>query len=241
MPHARLVARVRDRQEGPRHGPHRPQAQAPDHDAAARAAGRGSDDGRGARHLQRRGDRGALPQPRVRGRRLRRREPVHPLHAREGRDDLARGSADRGLQEAAAGRAADARELAPAPEPAVLRPQALRPHARRALQAERAPARLRRHRERRPAHPDERARAHHARTSSTLVRRLVWLPRRKGVPADSTNYADDSAYRRNDADRARARRVRALRQPPAARRRRADPGGLPHRPVPHGAGRARDA
>ena len=34
----RLVARARDRQEGPRHGPHRPQAQAADHDAPARAA-----------------------------------------------------------------------------------------------------------------------------------------------------------------------------------------------------------
>ena len=37
----RLVARARDRQEGRRLRPHRPQAQAADHDAAARAAGRG--------------------------------------------------------------------------------------------------------------------------------------------------------------------------------------------------------
>ena len=35
------------------------------------------------------------------------------------------------------------------------------------------------------------------------------------------------------------RRVRALRQPPPAHGRRADPGGLPHRPLPHGARRAR--
>ena len=40
-------------------------------------------------------------------------------------------------------------------------------------------------------------------------------------------------------DRARPGRVRALRQPPAAHRRRADPGGLPDRPLPHGAGRPR--
>ena len=35
------------------------------------------------------------------------------------------------------------------------------------------------------------------------------------------------------------RRVRALRQPPPAHRRRADPGGLPDRPLPHGARRPR--
>ena len=40
-------------------------------------------------------------------------------------------------------------------------------------------------------------------------------------------------------DRRRARRVRALRQPPPAHRRRADPGGVPRRPLPHGARRAR--
>ena len=42
-PHAepRLVARARDRQEGHRLRPHRPQAQAADHDAAPRAPGRG--------------------------------------------------------------------------------------------------------------------------------------------------------------------------------------------------------
>ena len=40
-------------------------------------------------------------------------------------------------------------------------------------------------------------------------------------------------------DRARPGRVRALRQPPPAHRRRADPGGLPDRPLPHGAGRPR--
>ena len=39
----RLVARARDRQEGCRLRPHRPEAQAADHDAAAGAAGRGPD------------------------------------------------------------------------------------------------------------------------------------------------------------------------------------------------------
>ena len=46
----RLVARARDRQEGHRLRPHRPQAQAADHDAAPRAAGRGPDDRLPARH-----------------------------------------------------------------------------------------------------------------------------------------------------------------------------------------------
>ena len=41
----RLVARARDRQEGHRLRPHRPEAEAADHDAAPRAAGRGPDHG----------------------------------------------------------------------------------------------------------------------------------------------------------------------------------------------------
>ena len=41
---ARLVARARDRQEGHRLRPHRPEAQAPDHDAAPRAPAGGPDD-----------------------------------------------------------------------------------------------------------------------------------------------------------------------------------------------------
>src|SRR6202035_3124310 len=40
-------------------------------------------------------------------------------------------------------------------------------------------------------------------------------------------------------DRRRARRVRALRQPPPAHDRRADPGGVPCRSLPHGARRPR--
>ena len=73
----------------------------------------------------------------------------------------------------------------------------------------------------------------------TLARKLVSLPDMLGVPHDSRDYADDCPQPPARSDRARARRVRALRQPPAARRRRADPGGLPHRPLPHGARRAR--
>ena len=48
----------------------------------------------------------------------------------------ARGGAGRGVQEAAPGRAADARELEGAAARALLRPEALRPHAGRPLQAE---------------------------------------------------------------------------------------------------------
>ena len=53
MPSPRLVARARDRQEGRRLRPHRPQAQAADHDAAARAAGRGPVHRLPARHVAR--------------------------------------------------------------------------------------------------------------------------------------------------------------------------------------------
>ena len=53
------------------------------------------------------------------------------------------------------------------------------------------------------------------------------------------DYALEAAVDAARADRRAPRRVRALRQPPPAHRRRADPGGLPHRPLPHGARRAR--
>ena len=106
----RLVARARDRQEGCRLRPHRPQAQAADHDASPRAAGRGSVDRVPARHELERGDPEAVRQL-----------DLHRAHAREGRDHARGGGADRGLQEAAAGRAADARQR-PQPAPhAVLR------------------------------------------------------------------------------------------------------------------------
>ena len=155
---ARLVARARDRQEGPRHGPHRSQAQAADHDTPARAPARGPDDRLRHGHDVQRGDRRSLPRSEDQGR-----EPLHRVHAREGHHDARRRGADRGLQEAAPRRAADARQRARAPALALLRSQALRPHEGRPLQAQPAPARLGRHAGRRPADPDGRARAHHAR------------------------------------------------------------------------------
>ena len=129
---ARLLARARDRQEGHRLRPDRPQAQAADHDAAARAAGRGPDDGLPARHEHEREDPRAVRQL-----------AVHPEHARQGHHDARGGGADRGLQEAAPGRAADARQRAQPAAGALLRPEALRPDQGRPLQAEPAARRRR--------------------------------------------------------------------------------------------------
>ncbi len=132
----RLLARARDRQEGQGLRPHRPQAQAAGHGAAA-----------GDGLLGRRRD----PQP-VRGLAL------HPQHDRErhrGHEDRGR-RPDRAVQAAAPGRAAVGRRRQSAAPPALLRPEALRPHARRSLQAELASAP--RHRPR-DAHAD--ARRHH--------------------------------------------------------------------------------
>ena len=76
-----------------------------------------------------------------------------------------------------------------------------------------------------------------------LVRELVSLPKRLGMPEDGEveikDYAAEATEHAARARRRAPRRVRALRQPPPAHRRRADPGGVPHRPVPHGARRAR--
>ena len=105
-----------------------------------------------------RGHRRPLPRSEDQGR-----EPLHQLHAREGHHDARRRGADRGVQEAAPRRAADAGQRARAPALALLRSQALRPHEGRPLQAQPAPARLGRHAGRRPADPDGRARADHAR------------------------------------------------------------------------------
>ncbi len=115
----RLVAGARDRQEGQGLRPHRPQAQAARHGAAARDGLR-----RG------RGDHADL-----------RELALHPQHAglRHGGDAHRRGRADRAVQEAAPRRAAVGRERQGAAQPAVLRPQALRPHARGPLQAQLAP------------------------------------------------------------------------------------------------------
>ncbi len=160
---------------------------------------------------------------------------LHPPDARRRhRGDAHRGGrADRAVQEAAPGRAAVDRRRALTAQPAVLRPQALRPDARRPLQAELAPGP--RHRPRYP-HPDPRR--HHrpgqgARLAAPAARDARGAGergqglRRRGV--------DDAAR----ADPGSPRRVRALRQPPSAHRRRADPGGVPDRSVPHGARRAR--
>ena len=68
-------------------------------------------------------------------------------------DPHRRGRADRAVQEAAPGRAAERRQRQGAAQPAVLRPQALRPHARRALQAQLAAGPRHRHRH---AHADPR-------------------------------------------------------------------------------------
>ncbi len=80
---------------------------------------------------------------------------LHPPHARRrprGRPDR-RGLADRAVQEAAPGRAAVDRRRQGTAEPAVLRPQALRPHARRAVQAQQPP---RSEHRRGDPHPDPR-------------------------------------------------------------------------------------
>ena len=76
-----------------------------------------------------------------------------------------------------------------------------------------------------------------------LVRELVSLPKLLGIPEERRER--DQGLRRRGAElparagRRPPRRVRALRQPPSAHRRRADPGGVPDRPVPDGARRAR--
>ncbi len=72
-----------------------------------------------------------------------------------------------------------------------------------------------------------------------LIRRLVALPIKIGLPEDSKDFAADGATMPARRDRRRSRRVRALRQPAPAHGRRAHPGGLPHRPLPDGARRPR--
>ena len=78
-----------------------------------------------------------------------------------------------------------------------------------------------------------------------LVRELVSLPKLLGIPEDGEveikDYAAEAASLPARAGRRPPRRVRALRQPPPAHRRRAHPGGVPRRPVPDGARRPRAA
>ena len=160
---------------------------------------------------------------------------LHPQHDRRGHrsDALRRGLADRALQEAAPGRAAERGWREGAPPAALLRPQALRPHARWSLQAQLAPRPGRRHR-----HPHAHPRGHHRPRSR--ARAAPEAPRHaRGPESEIKDYAAEAANASARARREAPRRVRALRQPPPAHRRRADPGGLPDRPLPHGARRAR--
>ena len=212
------MARARDRQEGRRLRPDRPQAQAADHDAAPRAPARGPVHRGRARHVLERGD----PRP------LRQLD-LHRQHPREGRHDPRGRGRHRGVQEAASGRAADARQRPEPPARTVLRPEALRPDQGRAVQAEPAP-RGRRPAGRSGADDDRHRRARQAPgESSDEARRARGLEGlRRGL---------EGAVARPDPQG--ARRVRALREPPAAHRRRADPGGVPGRPLPDGAGRPR--
>ncbi len=139
------------------------------------------------------------------------------------------GGADRGLQEAAPGRAADARQRPQPAAHAVLRSQALRPDQGRPLQAE--PAARRERAGRRPRADD---RGHpRARPQARLLPTQLGV--RRGVEGLRCGRDHDAPR----ADRARARRVRGLRQPPSPHGRRADPGGVPGRPLPHGARRPR--
>ncbi len=120
---------------------------------------------------------------------------------------------------------------------ALLRPQALRPHPGRPLQAQR-PARPR-HRPRQPGpHP---RRHHRPGQGAGQPAEAARHPRgdRRGEPDQGLRRGGDHLPAR--AGRRAPRRVRALRQPPPAHGRRADPGGLPDRPLPDGARRPRAA
>ncbi len=78
-----------------------------------------------------------------------------------------------------------------------------------------------------------------------LVKELVGVPKILGIPEEIDeespikDYAAEAVHLSARAGPRSPRRVRALRQPPPADRRRADPGGLPDRALPDGAGRAR--
>ncbi len=160
---------------------------------------------------------------------------LHPQHdrSRHRADAHRRGRADRAVQEAASRRAAERGERQGAAQPAVLRPQALRPHARGPLQAQLASRARHRHRHAH-AHPRRHPRA---RKGARLAAQDPRHARGAGVRNQGLRGRGDEHAAR--ACRRAPRRVRALRQPPPAYRRRADPGGLPHRALPHGAGRAR--
>ena len=207
----RLLAGAGDRQEGPRLRPHRPQAQAAGHRAAARdGLRRGREAPRDVRQL-------GLHAP-------------HDRRRHRGDEDRGR-RADRAVQEAAPGRAALGRRRPQPARAALLRPEALRPHPGRPLQAERPPRP--RHR---PRHPGPDPRRHHrpgqgAHPAAEAARRL--RGDRRGEPDQGLRRGGDHLPAR--AGPRAPRRVRALRQPAPAHGRRADSGGLPDRPLPDGA------
>ena len=163
-----------------------------------------------------------------------RRLRLHQEHHRQGHDALAGRGAGRALPQAAPRRAADPRRRhGDAPRP-LLRPQALRPLARRPPQAQRAPAqphqaraapRRRRARARQRRHHRAHQAAHLAARQARRARGRQGLRRRGRLAAAHAPRGD----------RPRDRRVRALRQPPPAHRRRARAGRVPHRAGAHGA------
>ncbi len=193
----RLVARARDRQEGHRLRPHRPEAEAPDHDAAARPPRAGPVHGLGARHDLEREDPRALRQ-----------QPLHRDDARQGPLHARGGGPHRGLQEAAPGRAADGGQRPQPAQLAVLRPQALRPDEGRPLQAEPAPRRGRA-----GGHPRPHDAGHHrarppARLAPERDRRpggLEGLRRRRGRPVTATRSGPSSTSTSTSATGACAR------------------------------------
>ena len=188
----RLLAGARDRQEGARLRPHRPQAQAAGHrSAAGDGLRRGREAPRDVRQLG-----------------------LHPPHDRRGhrRDQGRGGRADRALQEAAPGRAAfGGRRPGPA-RAALLRSQALRPDQGRPLQAERAPRPGHR-----PRHPGPDPRRHHRPGQGARLH-----PEDPRDPGGDRRGEPDQGLRRGGghlpprADPRSPRRVRALRQPPSA-------------------------
>ena len=162
---------------------------------------------------------------------------LHPPHdrGRHRSDPDRRGRPDRAVQKAAPGRAALGRRRQGPARAALLRPQALRPDPGRPLQAERPPRP--RHR---PRHPGPHPRRHHRPGQGAgLPAEAARDPRgdRRGEPDQRLRRGGDHLPAR--AGLRAPRRVRALRQPPPAHGRRADPGGLPDRPLPDGARRPR--
>ena len=94
--------------------------------------------------------------------------------------------------------------------------------------------------------PHRRAARHPARSPTRdiieLIKELIAIPedpRESAEEIDEENRSRTTRPRPSPAaraDRRPPRRVRALRQPPPAHGRRADPGGVPDRPLPDGAG-----